>query len=306
MDKNAFVAKVDGKEMEVLVIMPTGTDLKEAEQYAGKVFRKEVEAGTWLMIEAEKIMRQRNIWNDEMDKRYAETKRKLLDNEVKIMKRTVPLQKGKHGQYDKNTYYGLCLEMRELRNELIELTEIRSSLEKETAEGRANNAKINYLMYCSMVYNKSRKRIFSSYEDFEVKSNRTEQNKDWFDLIIKGSNIFQELYFGLQSNISDLLPENLWLKKYGFVDDSYHLVNPEGKRINLKGQLVDENGRPVDENGNLIDINGNPFSEDGSYLIEPKPFIDEKGEPILDDEYKKELEEYKKKLEATKKIEKTE
>lgn len=297
-DKNTFTATINGKETEVAVRLPTSEDLREAERYSASIFRKEVEAGTWLASEAEKVMRQRNIWNDDMDKRYSEIKKKLLDNEVKVTRRTANLQKGKHGKYDKNTYYGLCIEMRELRNELINLTSVRSSLEGETAEGKANNARINYLIYASTVYNNSKKRIFSSYEDFDAKSIKSTENADWFEVALQASKIFQELYFGLRTNINDILPENLWLKKYGFVDGEYHLVNEANHRINVNGQLVDEQGRPIDENGNFIDINGNPFDDTEYYLIEPKPFMDEEGEPIIDEEYKADLAEYNKKKEA--------
>lgn len=293
-----FTIKLNGKDVEVGVRLPNATDLKEADNYSAKIFRKEVEAGTWLAVEADKIMRQKNLWNDEMDKRYAELKKKLLENEVKITKRTVALQKGKHGKYDKNTFYGLCLEMRETRSELIDLTSIRSELEAKTAEGKANNARINYLIYACTVYSNSGKRIFSSYEDFDTKSVKSEDTKDWYDLILKANDAFQELYFGLKNNINDLLPENAWLKKYGFVNDEYHLINEKGQAINVKGQLVDKFGRVIDESGNFIDLNGNPYDEDGNYLIEPKPFVDEKGNPIIDDDYKAELAEYKKKLEA--------
>lgn len=293
-----FVSTIGGKEVDVKVRKPTSTDIKEADSYSAKIFRKEVEAGTWLAVEAEKIMRQKNLWNEEMDKRYTEVKKKLLENEVKIMKRTVALQKGKHGKYDKNTFYGLCLEMRELRAELIDLTNIRSELESKTAEGKANNARINYLIYACTVYSNSGKRIFSSYEDFDAKSVYSEETKDWYDLILKANEGFQELYFGLKNNINDILPENVWLKKYNFVDEKYHLVNESGHRINLRGDLVDESGRTIDAEGNFIDPNGNPYDEDGNYLIEPKPFVDEKGNPIIDDDFKAELAEYKKKLEA--------
>lgn len=297
-DSIEFVAQINGKDVDVKVRKPNAADIREADNYSAKIFRKEVEAGTWLVVEAEKIMRQKNLWNEDMDKRYTEVKKKLLEHEVKIMKRTVALQKGKHGKYDKNTFYGLCIEMRELRAELIDLSNTRSELESKTAEGKANNARINYLIYACTVYSNSGKRIFSSYEDFDVKSVHSEETNDWFQLIIKANEAFQELYFGLRTNINDILPENVWLKKYGFVDDKYHLVNETGHKINIRGELVGENGRPIDSSGNFLDPNGNPYDEDGNYLIEPKPFVDEKGNPIIDDEYKAELAEYKKKLEA--------
>jgi hypothetical protein len=301
MNKKIFTGKLNGNDVEIAVKTPTAEELREADKIHGKIFTEEFRGGTLISDEIDGELRKRGIWNDELEKKYTDVRKRLLDNEYQLVTRTSSLAKGKHGTYDKNTYYGKALEMRELRNELVNLMSIRSSLDSMTAEGKANNAKHNYLIYACTVYDNSNKRVFPSYEDFLSKSIRTADNEEWFQIALAAAEAFQEIYFGQSSNIQDLLPENQWLKKYGFVDGTYHLVNKDGKRINASGKLVDELGRVIDEEGNFLDANERPFDDTGSYLVEPKPFLDDDGNPVLDDDYKAELDAYKTRLTEWKK-----
>jgi hypothetical protein len=294
--KKVFTKPLDGKDVVIAVRLPNADELKEAERIHAARFQECVNEGIWMNNEIDKILKQRGLWTDEDDKRYTELKKKLLDTELKVTKRTIPMQKGKHGVYDKSTAYGLCLQAREIRGELIELSNKRATLESNTAEAKASNARLNFLIYACTVYDTGGARVYSSYDDYLSFTVRKSVVDEKFDIACAASEAFQELFFGISSNFQDKLFENVFLKKYGFVDGTYHLVDSKSRRINIQGQLVDEAGRPIDESGNFIDVNGVPFAEDGEYLVEPKPFIDDDGKPIIDDEYKAELEAYKKKL----------
>jgi hypothetical protein len=287
-------AKLNDKQ--IVVRLPTAEELKEGDRVHAKTYNECLDMGIPLAAKLEKSLREQNVWTEEMDKRFAELKRKLFDSELKLKRRTEPMQKGSHGVFDKNTYYGLAIEMQELRNELFEMTSLRTSLEMNSAEGRASSARINYLIYACTVYEDTNKRVFSSYEDFSDKAQykRSDDDKE-YPVIEQATSAFYELFFGNRRDSLKDLPENAWLIKYGFMDNELNLINKEGKRINRKGQLIDEFGRPVNDEGDLIDINGNAFTDEGEYLVEPQPFVDEQGKPILDDEYKAELEEFRKK-----------
>lgn len=50
------------------------------------------------------------------------------------------------------------------------------------------------------------------------------------------------------------LVENKFLKKYGFCNDEFDLIDSNGNRVNEKGQRVDEEGNLLDESGNLIKV----------------------------------------------------
>ena len=96
------------------------------------------------------------------------------------------------------------------------------------------------------------------------------------------------MLFGLDKDYENTLPENKFLKKYKFVDDKLRFIDKKGRLIDSEGRLIDESGRFIDENGNFVDKYGNKVDAEGDYVVEPEPFLDENGKPIILEEEKNE------------------
>lgn len=258
--KVKFTATDGETELELAVKRPDRKTLTKANEEAAKSFSDAVRAGFLLSAEIDDYLRKRNMWNDEK-----ESYRKSIEDNIAAGKRKLAAGGIKLSEARK-----VALEMRSLREELRDLISARTELEGRTAEGQAENARLNYLVYASTVYNNDGKLYFKNLDDYYDKAGS--------DVGIKAATHLLELLSGVDVNFEDKLPENQFLKKYKFVDEQGRLINKDGKLIDAEGRLVNENNRFINENNELIDINGNRVDEDGNLLLEFEEFIDDRQE----------------------------
>jgi hypothetical protein len=90
-----------------------------------------------------------------------------------------------------------------------------------------------------------------------------------------------KIIYNLEDDYEKKLPENQFLAKYKFVDESLHLVDKQGRKVDVDGRLVDENGRYINETGQFVDRDGNLVDVDGNFIVDEKPFLDDEGNPIV-------------------------
>lgn len=271
LDKNGNLKLI---EKEFAVRLPTYNVINEANKLKSKTFNEAINEGHMLRDQLEDTLRQRGLWNDQRQMEYDTLRKEILDREYQLEKGGIKLSDAKK----------LALEMKEKRNRMIELLSSRSDLDNETCEGKAENARFNYLFAHSLVYNNDELTPYypNGLEDYLVDMDNP--------IAIKGATEFFYLLTGTES-LDDKLPENRFLKRFRFVDDKYRLVEKE------TGRLIDKEGRYVDEYGNYIeynedgtyyyvDINGRKLDEEtGNFLIdEVAPFLDDDGNPILEEE----------------------
>ena len=186
----------------------------------------------------------------------------IFDNEQILAKGGISLSAAK----------SVALEIRELRADLRELISSRTSLDSNTAEGQADNARFNYLVSCCLVYSEGNKPYFDSYESY--------LNKSAEPVAIKAAQVLASRMYGLDDNYETNLAENKFLKEYKFVNDDLRLINKEGHLVDEEGRLIDEDGRFINEKGEYVDKDGKPVDDNGDYVCEFKPFLDEDGKPI--------------------------
>jgi hypothetical protein len=169
--------------------------------------------------------------------------------------------------------------MKSVREELRELISVRTNLDNHTAEGQADNARFNYLIASSLVYSSNKEKYFKSYEEYLTRASEP--------VAIKAAQVLANMLYGLDNDYEKKLPENKFLIKYKFVDDKLRLVNKEGKLVDVEGRLIDINGRYINDKGEFVDKNGTLVDVNGDYLVEFKPFTDDEGNPIVEQEAKK-------------------
>ena len=267
---NKRVFEVDGKKYAV--IRPTSKHTEDATMEYNRIFSKALQNGALLRERLDQFMRQQKLWDDEREAQYTDLLTQINDREKKLSQGGIKLSEAKQ----------MALEMRGIRAALQALISQRNALDVNTAQGQAENARFNFLLASSLVYNDTGDRIYSSVEDY------SEKQAEGDAVGVAGAEHFANMYFGLEKDYEKKLPENKFLQEYKFVNNELQLINEEGQTVDWEGKLVDEYGKYINEKGEYVDYDGNPLSETGLYDFEAKPFLDEDGEPILTEDAKKE------------------
>lgn len=262
MITDTFKADVDGKQVEFSIKSPSFKDQREAQKIYNQAFADAVKSGCIVRGRLDDLLREQGLWDENKERKMNTIQQQIFDNEQVLAKGGISLNAAK----------SVALEIRELRQELRELISSRTSLDSNTAEGQADNARFNYLVSCCLVYSENNKPYFDSYESY--------LNKSAEPVAIKAAQVLASRMYGLDDNYESNLAENKFLKQYNFVDDDLRLVNKDGHLVDEEGRLIDENGRFVNEKGEYVDKDGKPVDDNGDYVCEFKPFLDEDGNPV--------------------------
>ena len=256
-------------DTEYAIVRPNAKQSENASMEYNRVFGLALKNGALLRESLEKFMREQNLWDDEKEKTYTSLLSQINEKEKKLALGGIKLSEARE----------MALDMKGLRLALQSLISERNSLDVNTAQGQAENARFNYLLVQCLVYNDSGRQVYASVTEYQDK----QVNGD--PVGVKGAEEFANMYFGLAKDYDKGLPENKFLKKFNFVDEELRLINKDGRLVDYNGKLVDENGRYIDEDGNFVNFDGEPMTEEGDYAFEPQPFLDDDGKP-LDDEGK--------------------
>ncbi len=236
----------------------------EATKVYNRAFRDALESGALLRNKLEDYMRSQGMWNDEKQADLELLQKEILDKEKQLAKGGIRLSVARDA----------ALEMSDKRAEIRAMLMERNSLDGSTAEGQADNARFDYLVSATLVYNDSNKPYFKDLADYRNKSTEA--------VSLEAARRLAQKLYGLDSNHEQNLAENKFLQEFKFVDKDLRLINEDGKLIDREGNLINEDGRYIDEEGNLIDLDGNPVNEEGDYEFKRQPFLDDDGKPIED------------------------
>ena len=265
-EKNEFEFEIQEKDKAVKrafnISEATLQQQNEATKVYNRAFRDALESGALLRNKLEDYMRSQGTWNDEKQAELELLQKNILDGEKKLAKGGIRLSVAKDE----------ALEMADKRTEIRQLLMEKNSLDSSTAEGQADNAKFDYLVCSTLVYNDSNKPYFADLADY--------RNRNTEPIALEAARRIAQTLYGLDSNHEHNLPENKFLSEFDFVDSELRLVNKAGSLVDREGKLVNGDGRYVDEKGGLIDVDGNPVNEDGDYIFDRKPFLDDDGETI--------------------------
>jgi hypothetical protein len=268
MKTKTFKATVDNVEREFLVKTPSLNDQREAQKIYNQAFTDAVKSKSVVRAKLDDLLQDQGLWNDEKQARFTSLQKDLLDGEKRLAK----------GGFSLNEAKDLAVKMKSIRDEIRDLISVRTSLDNHSAEGQADNARFNYLVSVCVVYNDTKQPYFNNMEDYLNRSSDT--------VAILGAQNLANMLYGLDNDYESNLPENRFLKKYKFVDDKLRFVDKKGRLIDVEGRLIDESGRFIDEHGNFVDKYGNRVNAEGDYVVEPEPFLDENGNPVILEEDK--------------------
>ena len=274
-DRRTF--EVDGKEYAVRI--PKIQDIKEANELRSKTFNESLSRGDLLRDQLESELRKRNLWTDDREMEYQTLRREVLDGEFRLQKGGIKLKRAKE----------LALEMSEKRATMVDLLSSRTDLDSNTCEGKADAARFNYLFSCCLVYDEDDEAYFPNKLDDYL-----ENQED--PVALAGATEFYYLISG-SDTLDDNLPENIFLKKFKFVDEKLRLVDPEGRLVDVDGKHIDENGLYIkwQEDGTSynVDANGRKVTDEGKFEVASSPFLDDDGKPVDESQFTDDEEEKK-------------
>lgn len=263
------IVKENGDEVTIVIRRPTNQQLKDADIQKAKVWNKAFKEGVMTKSEVEKLMIQRGTWGSEKSGRERQLTQEIIELE-RLLYRGDGKSKPKLSDGRK-----LAVEMKNKRMELRDLISERISMDENTAESLADNARFDYLVYACSYNGDTGERLFSSYEDYNSKGTTIEA--------ITAAQLLAKMVYNLDEDFESKLPENEFLKKFNLLDEEGNLVDPKTKNlVDANGRRVSKDGFYVDENGNRIDADGNPIDERGFYqmveyendLIDEAPNLD--------------------------------
>jgi hypothetical protein len=249
--------KVDGKDVEIYVTKPSNQVTKEAERCKSKAWNEAIQDGVLTKKELAVLMTKRGIWDSAKDKKENEITSAILELEKELYhgKKT---KGGKKIKPKVSEGRDIAIQIRRKRMELRELIAERISLEENTAESLADNARFDYLVACC-TYFKDGKRVYQDYNEYN--------NKSADEIAFAAGQALGEMLYNLDSDFEKNLPENKFLTKFNLVNEDLSLVDPNNPEqlIDTTGKKIDEDGYFIDDEGHRVDKEGNVITEDGGY-----------------------------------------
>jgi hypothetical protein len=268
MITDSFDIVIDNKNQNFTIKSPSLADQREAQKVYNQAFSDAVKSGCIVRARLDDLLKDQGLWDDSKQAKLAVLQQELMDHEKTLAKGGISLKQAKK----------VAIDMKNVRDDIRDLISVRTNLDNHTAEGQADNARFNYLISASLVYSDTKDKYFKNYEDYLSRAAEP--------VAVKAAQVLANMLYGLDNDYEKKLPENKFLIKYKFVDDKLRLINEKGQLTDADGRLIDEFGRFVDEQGKYVDKNGNAVDVNGDYITEFKPFIDDNGNPIVDEEKK--------------------
>ena len=266
MFENSFKVEIDGVEKEFEIKAASLNEQREAQKIYNQAFSDAVKSGSIVRAKLDDLLKDQNLWDEKKQIEFVTIQKELTDKDKQLSKGGISLKKAKL----------IAIEMKKLREDLRELISVKSNLDTHTAEGQADNARFNYLVSVCVVYKDTKKPYFSGYDDYINRSIET--------VALIGAQKMASLMYGLDSDFEKKLPENKFLLKYKLVNDKLEYVDEKGRPVDQDGRLINKDGRFINEEGKFVDQDGNLVNDSGDYVIAFEPFLDDDGNPIVENQ----------------------
>jgi len=271
MSKDLVVGlNAEGNTVRVVVKHPSPKDYRDAQLVYNKAFREALESGAMLKQKLQDYIVSQGIWDDKKQKEYESLVEQINSSEDMI----------KAGGFKLGEAKQIALKLRELRGQFRVLISERQSYDSVCAEGQADNARFNFLVTKCVFREDGVSKVWETAEAYDESG-----SEDW---AIKAASKLAEIMYGLDADYDKKLEENKFLIKYKFAREDLRLVNKEGHLVDADGRLINEEGRFVAyrEDGTQYFVNrdGQEVSDTGDKKIDFKPFLDDDGNPIVEDE----------------------
>ncbi len=277
MSENTYeeIKSVDheGNKVVMMIKKPESVEYNRAQEKYLHQFKESLDQGAMLRSKLDDYLREQKIWSDKKEEQFKRMNKDLTILEIKLKSGGIKLSEGK------DLYFNIV----KSRAEMQKLNSERNSMDVNTAEGQADNARFNSLV-CQCVYEKDGETLmFKDFDDYVSKS--------FTPYAVEAAGKLANIMYGMDENYDRNLVENKFMVDHGFMDEDLHFINNEGDKVDSEGRLVNDKGHYINDNNERIDIFGNPLDEDGEYIVDAQPFLDDDGNTIVKEMKEKVVEE---------------
>ncbi len=283
MENNKTIDGVDnsGNSVKVMLKTPGPQEYRDSQIEYNKAFRKALDSGALLRQKLTDYMTDQGIWNDDKEKKNERFIEEISAKEEIINSGGIKLSEARD----------IALELRGLRYEFREFIAEKNSLDQNSVEGQADNARFSELVRLCMLNPNTKKPYFQTQKDYDASS-----DQPW---VVEASSELASMIYGLDPDYDNKLTENKFLKEFDFVNEDLRLVNDNGHLVDIEGRLIDEDGRyvayrndkQIDKNKYFVNNSGEEVisitDDDGNTTWVKKgkevrqPFLDDDGNPIV-------------------------
>lgn len=271
MQKERTVESVDldGNKVKLVVKSPTPKVYRDSQIAYNKALRSALESGAMLRDKLQSYYQEQNIWNDAKEQQYQDVLKAIQELEKRLKKGGIALKEAKR----------VALDLKTKRAEFTSLISERQSFDVNSAESQAENARFNFLV-SACVCGTDGQQKWKSVDAYDEDALQPWANAAAQELA--------NMLYGLDTSYEEKLVENQFLLKYKFVDKTFNLLNDKGHPVDAEGRLINSEGRFVAyrDSGEqyFVDVNGNEVDELGQPVLEFSPFLDDDGNPVVDEE----------------------
>jgi len=226
--ERVFTFKNDQDEdIKIIYRDPTPEELEEADLvYASKVaslVRRKSGQKLLTRNELDAYLKEIGIWT-EKDQEFVANKQNKIDELLDELRK---------GGISVKEVRSKCIEISELREDIVEAMRKRQIFDDTTVESIAEGEKIDYLIYTATINDNTNERYWESFD--EMKNDRRSE------VYRRVSRIASMVIYGYDVEFEKNLPENKLLKKYKLVDEDLNLIDPK------TGEFVDREGNSLEE-----------------------------------------------------------
>lgn len=250
-EKSVDVKINDDQTVKIIVRKPSSKVLTDSQRISAKVWNECVRDKIMTKQELNDFMKKNGIWSAEKD-----AEQLAITQEINKLEKKLYLGDGKD-TLKTSEAKDIALQMRLKRLELRNLIAEKLSLEQNTAEALADNARFDYIVANSTFYENGQ-RVYNSMDDY---NNRSDE-----EIAFSAASAMAQLLYSIDKDFEANLPENKFLINHQLVNQDLSLINDKGETVDLEGRLINEDGFYINSNGQRIDIDGNLLDENGNYI----------------------------------------
>ena len=248
------IQALKGDEVQnILIKLPTNEEIEQSDLiFASKIASLIKKNQLIPQSKLADYLKSNELWTNEDEEKVKELRKETDVLMSKLRKGGLKLSEGR----------SLAIQVTEKRRDLLSLLSRLQQYQDATIESVAMKEQMDFMVYC-VAYKDDKNKHWSSFEDMKMDRKSDSYNKVY--------DVVYEMVHGVGADIDKTLPEVIWLKKYGFVDDELRYIDRKTKaRVDKDGNLVDE-----DEARRVLE---NTFSE----IKEEQPFLDDDtSEPVV-------------------------
>jgi hypothetical protein len=184
---------VDGKDY--VVVSPSASQVIDSRTTYNTAFRKALDSGAYLRKSFDKVLEAQGLWSAEKSKKMSSLQFVLAKLERKLESK-IKLSEAKT----------VAHELAKARSDLKDLVYERTALDDRTAEGQAEQARIEYLCSVCLLDHATRKPVYKSPQDMVTSGDA---------VVDQALDRIATMIYEVDPDFESKLPENKFFKRFG-------------------------------------------------------------------------------------------